>query len=190
MAWIDYKKYSHYPQLEQLFQTGLLDYANLRDKDIKQMSDNILKAYSHIPWPDKVDWHIHPLIKGKQINKIYADYWPQTVNYAQNIPGLISLNVNFVDGHSIIPDHRDDMLMLTEVEEWRKELGYITVIGIEMPGKNINEVGFHVNHVKKFIGTGDIVTFDGSSVHGGWNNTDKRRVTFYISINKGNYAII
>jgi len=186
MAWIDYKKYLNYPQLEELFKIGLLDYEKFRDKDIKKISDNILTSYDFIKWPDKIDWHNHPLIKGKEINKIYEHYWSQTINYAKNIPGLITLNVNFIGGNSIIPDHKDNIKALTDIEAWRK-LGYITVIGIDVPGKNVDEVGFHVKNVKKFIKTGDIVTFDGSLVHGGWNNTDKKRVTFYITIDKKYY---
>jgi hypothetical protein len=188
MDWINYKNYSHYNQLEQLYKVGLQDYQKFVNTDIKYFSEDITKSYSHIPWPENVDWHMQPLIRGGQVLETYKPYWGHTISFAKNIPGLISLNVNFVDAHSIVPDHKDDMPMLLEVDEWRKKLGYITVIGIDVPGETIEESGFHVNHNKKHLKNGDIITIDGSNVHGSWNNTDKRRVTFYVSINKDYYV--
>lgn len=190
MSWIDYKTYRHPELLEQLLTNGQMDYEPLKGHDIKQVSDNIVKYYRHIPWPSSVDWHMQPLIYGRKINDAYAAYWPRTVSHAKNMPGLVSLSVNFVDARSIIPDHRDDMPMLVDVDHWRREPGYITVVGIDIPGSTIQDAGFHVNQEKKHIRTGDVVTFDGSHVHGGWNNTDRMRVTFYVSINKDYYAIV
>jgi hypothetical protein len=51
-------------------------------------------------------------------------------------------------------------------------------------------VGFHVNNEKKSWPTGGIVSMDGSQLHGGWNNTDKMRVTFYLAIDKEYYGIV
>jgi hypothetical protein len=66
----------------------------------------------------------------------------------------------------------------------------VTIIGIDMPSDNAEVVGFHVNNEKKSWPTGGIVSMNGSELHGGWNRTDKMRVTFYLAIDKEYYEMV
>ena len=186
--WIDYKNYKHFDLLEQLRDIALSEYDNKLNPHL--VAESIKERYNQLPWPPKVDWHLHPLIMNTEINKDFSAYWPASTEFASKIPGLRSLNVNYVSPNTIIPDHKDDILELKQLESWRKKLGIVTMIGIDMPSNDVDVVGFHVNNIKKSWSSGDIVSFDGHQLHGGWNNSDKMRVTFYISIDKEYYDTI
>ena len=188
MSWIDYKTYRHPELLEQLRDVGLAEYDPALD--LYAVAESIKQKYSQLPWPPQVDWHCHSLIMGGEVNQDYEPYWPKSTRFAATMPGLKSLNVNYVAGNSIIPDHRDNTIILKQQESWRENLGIVTIIGIDMPSDDVERVGFHVNSVKKSWPTGGIVSMDGSQVHGGWNRTDKMRVTFYLAIDKEYYGIV
>ena len=188
MSWIDYKQYRHPELLEQLRDTGLSEYDPMLD--LYKVAESIKERYKQLPWPTEVDWHCHALIMGGRINQDYEPYWPQSTKFAATIPGLKSLNVNYVAAHSIIPDHCDDIKPLKQQESWRENLGIVTIIGIDMPSDNAEVVGFHVNNEKKSWPTGGIVSMNGSELHGGWNRTDKMRVTFYLAIDKEYYEMV
>lgn len=188
MSWIDYKKYRSPELLEQLRDIGLSEYDPALD--LYAVAESIKQRYSQLPWPSQVDWHCHALIMGGRINQDYEPYWPQSTQFAATIPGIKSLNVNYVSGNSIIPDHCDDIKPLKQQESWRENLGIVTIIGIDMPSDDVDKVGFHVNNVKRSWPTGGIVSMNGSELHGGWNKTDRMRVTFYLAIDKEYYGTV
>ena len=61
--WIDYKNYKHFDLLEQLRDIALSEYnVNLNPHLV---AESIKQRYNQLPWPPKVDWHLHPLIMNK-----------------------------------------------------------------------------------------------------------------------------
>ena len=82
--WIDYKNYKHFDLLEQLRDIALSEYdVNLNPHLV---AESIKQRYNQLPWPPKVDWHLHPLIMNKEINKDYSTYWPASTEFASKIP--------------------------------------------------------------------------------------------------------
>jgi len=184
MKWFDYKKFKHYELLEQLRDAVILEYSTWKDNhDHVSEGINVKERYN-ITEEDpehlrNLVWYGFPLVTGRVVAEEYTSSWPKTLEAIKKIPGVINVAINFVGPHNIIPDHKDDYFdMSTDIIGEKK--GWGTMIGISMPSKDPEVVGFHIDGEKKGWETGDIVSFDGYKTHGGWNNSNEWRVTMII----------
>lgn len=187
--WIDYKKYRFYEKLENLRDTVITEYNEINNTlDIENESLKLQDRYGGSGNNKELEglrWFSFPILDDEEYQDKFAAIWPKTTSAVQDTPGAMNATLNFIGPYGTIPDHVDHDL----VNSLTEKVGVGNIIGIDMPTHDTDLVGFHVDNEVRGWSTGDIVSFDGYKVHGGWNQTDQWRVSMIIDIDKTYYNL-
>lgn len=108
-----------------------------------------------------------------------------------SIPDVYQSFINFMHPHSVLPVHQDDEGDQTNMGTLRV-VGYkcyqITA-GVLIPSEDVNLCGLDINGTIIPTRQGEIIAFDGTKPHGGWNRTDQWRITWIIDMYKTGFLI-
>lgn len=125
-------------------------------------------------------WFCVPSIRAGVETK-WGKVLPELTSIAKSLPGVVNFSLNCIEPGGGVPTHSD------YTYDMRKDLSgidrvYVILIAVDIPDVSFEECGFHIGDDKVHMKTGDILAFDGSVPHGGWNKTDKWRYTINIDI--------
>lgn len=179
MNWTHYKNFKYYYQLEQLRDVVINEYNEVKNFIDLKTSLPAESKYGSMMKPEQykdLAWFAYPFIDDEVVVEQYAQLWPETILCLKKLSGLINATINFIGPNSLIFDHVDHQM----VANLNKKIGVGTIIGIDMPSDVMEEMGFHVNYEYKTWKTGDILSFNGYKIHGGWNRTNKWRVSMIV----------
>lgn len=110
----------------------------------------------------------------------------EVVKKIESLPDCFQAFINFMKPNSVLPEHMDD-------ESANGNYGtlrcagikcYQISCGIHIPSTNPTLCGLEINKEIVTVGQGDIIAFDGTLPHRGWNNTDSWRVTLIYDMYK------
>jgi hypothetical protein len=181
MEWFDYTHYIHYQKLETLRDIVITEYnKNKNSLCIQNTGLPVGELYDTSTIPN-INWFGYPLITAEAIEEEFTKYWPDTINFIKEIPGVINCCINCVGPNSTIPAHIDHAIS-KEVIGNKEAIGVI--IGISMPTNDPDIVGFNVDGVVKGWSTGEIVGINGYLEHSGWNYSNDWRITLLIDLDK------
>jgi hypothetical protein len=108
----------------------------------------------------------------------------------EKLPDCFQAFINFMKPNSILPEHMDD-------ESTEGNLGtlrsaglkcYQISCGIHIPSIDPALCGLEVNKEVIVVGENEIIAFDGTLPHRGWNNTDQWRVTLIYDMYKTGFT--
>jgi len=174
---IDSHLYNHYSLLENLYDICKQDLDEwLETYNIEEEAVNAGKVYGADKADPKCGWWGCPVIHGYKTTK-WAKQFPRTYEATKELPGVVHVAINFTKPGCTIPVHKDK-------EDYINEEQIIlipTIIGIKIPSKDIKEVGMEIHGETVYVGEKDIVSFNPNHRHGSWNNTNKWRITLYIT---------
>jgi hypothetical protein len=197
--WLDPKKYKDYDKLEaisQLAKSIVINSQGVPD-DIDNMPDNlkgfIAKDNSH---PEKVNWSAITVYQRLDTFEFVADKIdPRYVslrNEIEKIPSITQAVINYIGAESITPWHQDSKVYESTLDTQNCSgvmannvvaPTYQIMIGLWIPFFENDEIALTFrNGDTKIWKTDDIVAFDGSFEHMGWNRTKQVRVSLFIDV--------
>jgi hypothetical protein len=103
-----------------------------------------------------------------------------------SIPDVYQSFINFIHPHTKLPIHKDN-------EDDQTNFGTLKVVGYKcyqitagviIPSEDPKLCGLNIDGEIISTSQGEIIAFDGTKPHGGWNNTDQWRVTWIIDMYK------
>jgi hypothetical protein len=102
------------------------------------------------------------------------------------LPDCFQAFINFMKPNSVLPEHMDDESINGNYGTLRCAgiKCYQISCGIHIPSIDPILCGLELNKEIITIGQGEIVAFDGTLPHRGWNNTDQWRVTLIYDMYK------
>jgi len=106
------------------------------------------------------------------------------------IPDCFQSFINFMKPNSILPKHMDDESIEGNMGTL-KSAGlkcYQISCGIQIPSTDVSLCGLDLNGEIIAVGENDIIAFDGTKPHSGWNKTDNYRVTLIFDMYKTGFT--
>jgi len=210
--WLDPKDYKDYDKLNPIIKLTkeiILD-SNGYPIDIDAISDKLkgfVARYNEVDY--EVNWNAITAYQRLDTFNFVAELidprFRDLYNEIKKIPSIAQVIINFVGGNTITPWHIDDDSVL---EEWKKNNSGLynennSVIGCEsitptyqlMCGIWTTEFsGDDIclefkDYGKKSWRANDIIAFDGTNEHMGWNKTSDVRVAMYFDVDRSAWKI-
>jgi len=181
--WIDYKKYKHWELIDQIFpivraelQKFLIDHTPYDMSDYKWFEEQ----YGEELNPIIRYWYAIPTVRaGKKTP--WGKLMPKLEEISLALPGITNFTINAIAPGGTVPPHSDyDYDMRHDLSGIKKS--YAILLCIDIPSDDIEKCGFNLGDDRVLLKTNDIVAFDGSVEHWGWNYTDKWRYTVNMDI--------
>lgn len=199
--WLDYKDFEDYEKLYDLIKLGQEIVINPDGTpfDIKQ----IPKEYKQFIAEDSkdIDWEsltIYQKVPSIDIiaHKIDPRYEVLRQKLSE-IPSITQAVINWIGPNSITPMHCDNQVYDTDIAtntgvQASNVLGdtYQIMMGLYIPQFDNMESGLMFKHSpedKRTWRTNEIIAFDGSYEHSGWNLTNEVRISLFIDVVKSSW---
>jgi hypothetical protein len=182
MKYTDYQYYHLIPEVLRIAQTELNEYLLIHEPTEFADLTWFEQQYGHelLEREDMKRWYAVPNLRAGTTT-IWSDKLPKLTNIAMTLPGIVNFSLNAISPHGRVPTHSD------YTYDMRKDLSgvdrvYVILLAVDIPGKNIEECGFHIGDEQLYLQTNDIIAFDGINPHGSWNNTNKWRYTINMDL--------
>ena len=125
-------------------------------------------------------WYCVPCVRAGSETE-WAKVIPELSRVAMALPGVVNFSLNCIEPGGGVPTHSDYSY------DMRKDLSkvdkvYVILLAVDIPESSFEDCGFHIGNDNVHIKTGDMLAFDGSIPHGGWNKTNSWRYTINIDI--------
>ncbi len=107
------------------------------------------------------------------------------------IPDVYQSFINFMAPNTVLPTHQDDEGNQTNFGTLRV-VGfkcYQITAGVLIPSEDPELCGLNIDGQITSTRQGEIIAFDGTRPHGGWNKTDQWRITWIIDMYKTGFLI-
>jgi hypothetical protein len=183
---------------KQIKHIGLLKYMLKEIQEIvnSHSIEEIKSQCVYNSWCDKPD---DPLAQNWNFS-LYNKHFtvppppPMFKNIEENlaeIPDAYQSFINFMHPHTVLPTHYDD-------EGNQTNMGTLRVVGLKcyqitagviIPSNDPELCGLNINGEIIPTHEGEIIAFDGTKPHGGWNRTDQWRITWIIDMYKTGFLI-
>lgn len=195
--WLDPKDFEDYDKLHDLIKLGQEIVINPDGTpfDIKQVS----KEFKQFIAEDSkdIDWESLTIYqKVPSIDIIAHKIDPRYELLKQKlseVPAITQAVINFIGPNSITPYHCDNQVYDTDIAtntgvQASNVLGdtYQIMMGLYIPPFENGEIGLAFLHDNgadtRGWRSGEIVAFDGSYDHSGWNRTNEVRISLFIDV--------
>lgn len=194
--WLDYKDFVDSEKLYDLIKLGQEIVINPDGTpfDIKQ----IPKEFKQFIAEDSkdIDWESLTIYqKVPSIDIIAHKIDPRYELLRQKlseIPSITQAVINWIGPNSVTPYHCDNRVYNTDIAtntgvQASNVLGdtYQIMLGLYIPQFDNMEIGLMFKHSPEDQRTwrsGEIIAFDGSYEHSGWNNTNEVRISLFIDV--------
>lgn len=170
------------PHVLSVAQTELKEF--LQTHDPKEFADLTWfeNQYGHVLAERETmkKWYAVPSIRAGKFTE-WASILPKLSDIARELPGVVNFSLNAIEPSGGVPTHSD------YTYDMRKDLSkvdkvFVILVAVDIPDATFEDCGFHIGEEQVHIKTGDILAFDGSIPHGGWNKTSQWRYTLNIDI--------
>lgn len=106
------------------------------------------------------------------------------------IPECFQSFINVMKPHSILPTHMDDESSEGNVGTLRcaGTKCYQISAGIKIPSVDPAVCGLKIGEDIITVGTGEIIVFDGTIPHSGWNKSEDWRITWILDVYKTDFT--
>jgi hypothetical protein len=114
----------------------------------------------------------------------------EVVKKMELLPDCFQAFINFMKPNSTLPEHMDDESLDGNYGTLRSAgiKCYQISCGIHIPSTDPALCGLEINKEVVTFGAGDIIAFNGTLPHRGWNNTDQWRVTLIYDMYKTGFT--
>jgi hypothetical protein len=147
------------------------------------------------------DWSTNPNKPsyGNWNFSLYNKHWtiPEIPEYMKSIqqkieqiPDCFQSFINFIRPNTILPKHMDDETLEGNMGTLRCAgiKCYQVSCGIVIPSIDSLQCGLDIDGTIVSHGKGEIIVFDGTKPHWGWNKTDSWRVTLILDMYKTGFT--
>jgi hypothetical protein len=194
--WLDYKDFEDYEKLYDLIKLGQEIVINPDGTpfDIKQIPKEFKQFIAEDS--NEIDWEsltIYQKIPSIDIiaHKIDSRYELLRQKLSE-IPSITQAVINWIGPNSVTPYHCDNQVYNTDIAtntgvQASNVLGdtYQIMLGLYIPQFDNMEIGLMFKHSPEDQRTwrsGEIIAFDGSYEHSGWNKTNEVRISLFIDV--------
>jgi hypothetical protein len=194
--WLDYKDFEDYEKLYDLIKLGQEIVINPDGTpfDIKQIPKEFKQFIAEDS--DEIDWESLTIYqKVPSIDIIAHKIDPRYELLRQKlseIPSITQAVINWIGPNSVTPYHCDNRVYNTDIAtntgvQASNVLGdtYQIMLGLYIPQFDNMEIGLMFKHSPEDQRTwrsGEIIAFDGSYEHSGWNKTNEVRISLFIDV--------
>ena len=199
--WLDYKDFEDYEKLYDLIKLGQEIVINPDGTpfDIKQIPKEFKQFIAEDS--NEIDWESLTIYqKVPSIDIIAHKIDPRYELLKQKlseIPSITQAVINWIGPNSVTPYHCDNRVYNTDIAtntgvQASNVLGdtYQIMLGLYIPQFDNMEIGLKFKHSpddQRTGRSGEILAFDGSYEHSGWNNTNEVRISLFIDVVQGSW---
>jgi hypothetical protein len=188
--WLDYKQYNHWPLIDEILKISQQELKwFLETKTPYDMASYkwFEKIYGHPMGPKVWNWYAVPNLRASQETE-WSHLFPELTKAAKNLPGVVNFSLNAIAPGGEAPFHSDyDYDMRQDLSKTDKV--FVILLGVDIAESSLEKCGFQLGDEKIKFRTNDIISFDGSVVHGSWNFTDRWRYTINMDIKQEHWKL-